>query len=131
MWRTTVPIEDRTLSQFEKHFHFRIQEDLRGFILDHNGGFTTPCVFPTNVKSRKFIQMLDFSPSNPDGAWAVNERVRERIGEKRIVIGLDQKKNFVCVERNYKQQQIVVWSHVSGDFEPCLLDIPAFLRALN
>lgn len=132
MWRFVIPIKSQTLSDFENHFDFRFNETLRGFILDHNGGSPEAGVFHTTVRVRRIGRLLDFSDkSTPDGAWSFNERLRDKLTDKRIIIGIDAKNNFVCVERHYKHQKIVVWSHVSGEFEDCLLDIPAFLRAID
>lgn len=132
MWRNIIRLEEPMLTKFENKFKFNFQEDLRGFILDHNGGTRTPAPFPTAERERKLTRLLDFSnPESSTGAWTLNQRLSSQLGDKRIIIGADQKGNFICVQRHLKQQSIVLWSHVSGDFEDCLLDIPAFLRAIS
>lgn len=130
MWRNIKKADEKAMSQFERHFDFAICDNLRGFLIEHNGGSTTPCAFQTDRAERKLVRLFDFSQPT-SSAWEINERLRDQIGTKRIIIGADQKGNFVCVEREYSRQTIVVWSHVSGLFESCLLSIPAFLRAIN
>ena len=130
MWRNVFPIESATLSAFEKKFHFNIQSPLREYLLEHNNGIPSPGTIPTVVRERHLVQLLDFrDPNNPKGAWATNARLRSEIGPQRIIIGTDISGNFVCLERDYQEQYIVVWSHISNNFERSLLDIPALIRA--
>lgn len=132
MWRNKKPLEDATLAEFEKKFKFRIDKDLRGFLLLHNAGSPTPGTFPTSARERKLETFLDFSDKNSShGAWAINKRLRDKIGEKRIIIGKDNTGNFICLERRYVNQNVVVWSHINNEFEASLIDIPAFLRRIG
>lgn len=132
MWRGVRPIESAVIREFESHFHFRIQPHIRQYICDNNAGIPSPGCFPTIVRERKMERLLDFdNRTAANSAWAVNSRLRNKIGSKRIIIGTDISGNFICIERNYKEQYIVVWSHVSGQFERCLLDIPGFLRTIG
>lgn len=129
VWRNRRPILSAQLSGFETKFGFRICGPMRTFLLENNAGFPTPGLFPTTVRERKLSFLLDFSnTSHPDGAWAINARLRNQIGPKRIIIGRDTLGNYVCIEREHKQQRIVLWNHVTNDFELCLWDIPMFLR---
>lgn len=131
-WRNITVIHSFVLTEFERKFNFTIHKDFRAFLLEHNGGIPSPGIFPTTVRERKIARLLDFSDKfSSNGAWEINKRLREQIGPKRIVVGIDSTGNFICLERYYKRQQIVVWSHISGDFEECLLDIPAFLRTIS
>lgn len=130
MWRNTIPCESAALTAFEKKFKFTIQSPFREYLLEHNFGISSPGTIPTAVRERRLAQLLDFRDQhNPKGAWAINSRLRDRIGPKRIVIGTDTSGNFVCLERDYQDQYIVVWSHISNNFERSLLDIPALIRA--
>ena len=131
-WRNIIPLEDSTLRKFEEVFDFNINRYFREFLLEHNGGIPSPGIFPTVARERKIARILDFSQkSSSRGAWAVNARLRDQLGPKRIVVGVDSAENFICIERKYKRQRIVVWSHVTGDFEECILDIPSFLQVLS
>ena len=132
MWRHTLPLDNLTLSEFERTFSFRIEPVFRSFLLEHNCGCVTPGVFSTVKCERKLWQLLNFADrTGTDGAWAINKRLQEQLGPMRIVVGLDIKGNFVCLEREHKRQKIVVWSHLSGEFEESILDIPAFLRVIG
>lgn len=132
MWRYIIPVSQGAITEFEQKFLFRIRSPFREFLIDHNNGIPSNGSFPTEKRERKLAQFLDFSDRNPsNGATAINQRLREQIGEKRIVVGRDRSGNLVCLERNYKEQYIVVWSHISGEFERSLLDIPALLQAIN
>lgn len=132
MWRNIRPVEEKTIANFEKEFRFHLEPSLRQFLIDHNNGAPSPGTFTTTIRERRLEQFLDFSDvTSVRGAWELNRRLRERIGPKRIIIGVDANSNFVCVERDHKQQYIVVWSHVSGCFERCLADIPVFLQIIN
>lgn len=131
MWRNITPLEERAMSEFEQKFRFRIDPALRQFIIDHNGGIPSPGTFLTTARERRFEQLLDFSDTlTGRGAWAINERLRYKIGEKRIIIGTDANSNFICLERDYKTQYIVVWNHFSNSFERCIADIPVLLQSL-
>lgn len=126
-----MPVEEKTVSDFENTYHFRIDPVLRQFIIDHNNGIPSPGTFLTTVRERKLERLLDFDDTATEqGAWAINKRLREKIGEKRIIIGIDANSNFVCVERNYKQQYIVVWNHITGKYERCVAAIPVLIRVL-
>lgn len=132
MWRNITPINPATLAAFEKRFNFRIAEPFKSFLIEHNAGIPSNGTFPTVYRERQLVQFLDFADQKTrNGAWATNTRLRDQIGDQRIIVGLDVKGNYVCLERHWKNQKIVVWSHVTGQFEPSLLDIPAFLRAIN
>lgn len=132
MWRNTTPVTNRVIKEFEDAFKFRINPDLRGFLMEHNGGSPGNGTFPTTVRERCLDHLLDFSDKSTNrGAWKINKRMREDIGPKRIVIGKDIQGNFVCLERNYQEQFIVVLSHISETYERSLLEIPAFLRTVN
>ncbi len=132
MWITTKPISPPEIKEFEQEFHFRLHTDFFNFLQDHNAGTPLDGSFPTTAKERKLKRLLDFqNRTSFDEAWMVNERLRKQIGEKRIIIGTDAIGNFVCLERNHRAQAIVVWNHLTGDFERCLLDIPGFLRAIS
>lgn len=131
MWRNTTPIDHITVKDFEDAFKFRINSDFRGFLMEHNGGSPGNGVFPTVTRERCLDHLLDFSDKTSNrGAWMINKRMREEIGPKRIVIGKDIQGNFVCLERNYQEQYVVVLSHISGDYERSVLEIPALLRAI-
>ena len=132
MWRGIIPLSNASLKEFENTFHFNIDTSLREYLLEHNGGIPTFGTFPTAGKERKIARILDFSDRDlADGAWAVNRRLRNRIGEKRIIIGTDSLGNFVCLERDYRRQYIVLWNHLTDGFEESLWDIPAFLRGIG
>lgn len=132
MWRGTRPVESAVLREFEMHFKFRIHPAFREYLSIHNAGFPSPGTFPTIVRERKMESFLDFTDRyTSGGAWKVNERLREKIGPKRIIVGTDSSANFICIERDYQEQYIVVWSHVTGKFERCLLDIPGFIRLIG
>lgn len=132
MWRNVIEISRTQLRSFETHFRFTFHSDLGAYLLTHNNGSVAPGIFPTAVRERKLDRLLDLSDSeNEKGAWAVNKRLRKLIGPQRIIIGIDAQGNYVCVERDYRQQKIVVWNHVTDAFEDCLWDIPAFLRYIG
>lgn len=131
MWRNITPITDAQMSAFEKNFDFRIAQPLREFLIDHNGGAPTPGTFPTTVRERKLEYFLDFSDLSYKGAWGINQRVRKHIGPKMLVIGIDFLGNYVCIQREYKQQEIVLWNHVTNNYEKCLHSIPAFIRTIG
>ena len=120
------------LKDFETTFQFNITPMFREFLLEHNGGAPASGVFPTAVKERKLARMMDFSDRySVRGAWAINRRLRGQIGEKRIIIGIDSLDNFICLERHYRHQTVVVWNHLTGEFEESRLDLPALLRCLG
>lgn len=132
MWRGIKPLPKLLLKDFETTFQFNITPVFQEFLLEHNGGIPTSGIFPTVVKERKIAKLLDFSDRySANGAWAINRRLRTQIGEKRIIIGIDSLGNFLCLERHYKKQFVVVWNHLTGEFEESLLDIPALLRCIG
>ena len=132
MWRNIIALEDRKIAEFERKFQFRIHLVFREFLLTHNGGSPTPGTFPTAKMTRKMKYFLDFSDEDSDyGAFEINYRLRDKIGPKRIIVGIDHADNFICLERSYSRQYIVVWSHVTGEFERCLLDLPMFIRQIG
>lgn len=129
MWMNENPIAFTQLNQFEKRFRFTFHPALQKFIQAHNGGNVTPGTFPTNVRERKLLRLLDFSdPESRKGAWQINAKHRSLIGPQRIIIGIDSLGNYVCVQREYKHQTIVVWNHVTDSFEDCLWELPAFIQ---
>ncbi len=133
MWRGIKPISTVELREFENAFRFRITPVFREYLLEHNGGIPTPGIFPTEAnRNRKMQRLLDFTDRyTVQEAWSVNTRLQEAIGEKRIVIGTDTVGNFICLEREYKRQYIVLWNHLTDQFERSLLDIPAFLDTIG
>ena len=132
MWRNTYPLTSVQLKNFETAFAFNITLVFRDFLMEHNGGVPTPGTFPTSGSNRRIQRFLNFYENiSPSGAWAINRRLREKIGPKRIIFGVDSLGNFLCLERSYKRQFVVLWNHLTGEFEPCLWDIPAFLRGIG
>lgn len=132
MWRDVIPTSSTDIAAFEEQFKFRIRSPLREFLIDHNNGIPSDGAFVTVRRERKIAQLLDFSDRNPqNSAWTVNRRLREQIGPKRIVVGREHSGNLICLERNYQEQYIVVWSHITGEFERSLQEIPVLLQAIN
>ena len=132
VWLNPTPVSEEAMRNFELHFRFRINKNLRLFLMDHNGASCYPGSFPTEKTTRNLATLLDFSDETaPKGAWAVNKKLRNFLGPNRIIIGQDQKCNHVCIEKDRNRQKIVVWSHISNQFEECLLDIPGFIRIMN
>ena len=132
MWVNTCPLTCSQLSSFEKAFRFTFHHDLQAFLKAHNAGSTTSGIFPTAVRERELVQLFDFSDQqDKKGAWGINKAHRKALTEKRIIIGTDNLGNYVCVEREHKQQKIVVWNHVTDQFEPCLWDISMFSRYIG
>jgi hypothetical protein len=132
MWSNTISLKKTDLRDFEQHFHCKINPAIRLFLADHNAGYPVNAHFPTEAAERRMERLLNFSDRDKSyGAWRINERLRPQIGTHRIVIGVDCDENYVILERDGKQDYIVVWSHITGEFERCLLDIPAFLRAIS
>lgn len=132
MWMGIRPLSKQQLTDFEKKFNFNVTPVFRTFLLEHNAGIPNSAIFPTTVKERRLVRLLDFADRQaPTGAWAINQRLRNEIGEKRIIIGMDSLDNFVCLERYYRRQSIVLWNHLTGGFEESLLDISAFLRVIG
>lgn len=132
MWRNTQPLSWDAMHDFEKAFHFRIDATMKEFLMANNAGYPTPGLFPTTTKERKLKRLLNFADTESEQeAWKINLRVREKIGEKRIVFAVDDNGNFLCLEREYMHQRIIVWSHITGTFEDCLLETPAFIRAIG
>lgn len=131
MWRNTVSISSAQLRDFETRFKFKIDPIMREYLIDNNSGHIADGSFQTTSRMRRLERFLNFADRNsPDGAWSINERLRPVIGKNRIIIGIDVTGNYVCLEKSGSKQQIVVWSHITGDFEQSLLDIPALLRTL-
>ena len=132
MWYGASVLSFAQLNLFEKHFQFTFDPALHTFLLEHNGGSVSPGVFPTAVRERRLVKLLDFSSQeDKKGAWQINAKHRNLITEKRIIIGTDDKGNYVCVEQDYRHQMIVVWNHLTDSFEPCLWEIPAFLKYIG
>lgn len=128
--RGVKPLSEKTISDFEAKFSFHIDPTLRDFLLMNNGGSSSGYIY-TQAMQRTFSSFLDFEDrTSPNGAWEINRRLRNQIGEKRIIIGRDSYKNYICVERNRQKQKIVVWSHATNQFDPCLHPIPTFLAFL-
>lgn len=128
MWRNTNPISSAQMRSFEQFFSFRINEPLREFLLTHNAGSPIPGEFNTNIRSRRLERLLDISDeTSPIGAWAINRRLRKLIGPKRVILGIDDKGNYLCVSRERKQQHFEIWNHVSDQFEESAWEIPQFL----
>lgn len=125
MWRNCIPLDPNTFSTFEKAFAFRVAEPLRNFLLTYNGGKTHQCTLTTAVKERRVAALLDFSEGG--NAWEINRRMRKILGERYIVIGIDHSENFICVQRELRQQRLAVWNHVSGELELCTESIPFLL----
>ena len=131
-WLGIRPISSAELTAFEDHFDFRITPVFRTWLLEHNAGFPKNIELPTTKRMREFRRVLDFS--NRTGkleAWKCTERCRDSLGSTRIPFGFDAGGNFVCLERHYRHQQIVVWNHITDEFEPCLLDIPTFIKYMG
>lgn len=132
MWRDIIPVSHTTITDFEQQFQFRIRSPFREFLIDHNNGIPSDGIIVTEKRERKLAQFLDFSDAvSNNSAWAINRRLRDQIGPRRIVVGRDRSGNFVCLERDYQEQYIVVWSHITGEFERSLQEIPALLNAIN
>ena len=132
MWLDSIPVAAEGLRSFEEAFRFKIDSDFKQYLAERNGGMPMDGRFPTAVKERKLAQLLDFTDMRSNnGAWAVNKRMRKRIGVKRIVIGIDPANNYICLERNYREQFVVVYNLWSCDFERSLLDLSAFMRAIG
>lgn len=125
IWNFCNPIDSDALKLFEDHFDFHIAPPLRDFLLNHNGGKTRHCSLPTHVRERRIESLLDFSKE--ESAWAINRRMRRLLGEKFIVIGTDRTGNLLCVRRNMRKQEFVVWNHITNNLEDCVLDIPIVL----
>lgn len=132
MWRSIKPLTSLQLRQFETTFQFNIQQDMREFLLTHNAGIPSSAIFPTKSKEWNMVRLLDFSDSHSTkGAWAINKRLKDKVGDKRIIIGIDRIGNYICLERHYRHQDVVVWVHHTEQFEPSLLDIPTLLRCIS
>lgn len=133
MWRDVRPLNNEELSCFENEFSFRIHPSFRDFILTHNAGSPSGAAFHTTKRQRKVCWLLDFSDTKgPKGAWAINQRLRSRIGTNRIVIGRDHDLNYILLEKESPtSQKIVVWAHTTMDFEDCAVDLSAFIRLIS
>lgn len=125
MWNFYIPIESAILEEFETHFDFHITPPLRDFILTHNGGKTHCCVLQTSVRERRIESILDFS--NKEATWGANKRMRHLLGNRIIVIGMDKSGNFLCVRRTLRNQEFVIWNHVTNSLEECTMEIPLIL----
>ena len=125
MWYSCFPIENETLKRFESVFNFTINEPLRDFLLAYNAGRTRFCSVVTNTKERRIAALLDFSSSGD--AYEVNRRMRKILGEKCIVIGIDRSDNYLCVRRNMRNQEFVIWNHITAALEESITDIPVTL----
>lgn len=125
MWSFCSPLSSQELQQFETAFSFTIKAPLRDFLLSHNAGKTRHCTLTTNVKERRMAALLDFSRGG--NAWETNRRLRRKLGDKIIVIGVDRSDNFLCVRRNLRKQEFVIWNHITDTLEECTTEIPVVL----
>ena len=125
MWHSHSPIESDTLAAFEAAFDFKIKGPLRDFLLTHNGAKTRQHIIPTVAKERRVSGILDFSEKG--NAWDINRRMRRILGDKCIVIGTDRQENFLCVRRNFGNQELFVWNHISGTMDDCTMDTKMLL----
>lgn len=125
LWNFCSPISSETLQQFEDTFDFHICSPLRDFLLTYNGGKTRQCTIPTCVRERRLEALLDLS--NEETTYAINRRMRLLLGNKIIVIGTDRSGNFLCVQRDMRKQEFVIWNHITNTLEPCALEIPVIL----
>lgn len=125
LWNFCSPIDSDALKAFEDHFDFHINQPLRDFLLTHNGGKTRHCSIPTYVRERRLEALLDLSDT--ETAWGTNRRMRRLLGEKIIVIGTDRSGNLLCVRRDMRKQDFVVWNHITNTLEECALDMSILL----
>lgn len=125
-------ISSAELKAFEDHFDFHIMPAFRVWLLEHNAGIPKNTELATAKKNRHISYIMDFSRNaGASGAWKSTERCRKEIGNTRIIVGIDNLGNFICLSRHYRHQQIELWNHITGEFEPCLLDISAFIRLIG
>lgn len=122
MWNFCNPIDSTTMKIFETAFGYTINPPLRDFLMAHNGGRTRQCNIITATKERRLDCLLDFRTGG--NAWEINRRMRKILGNKCIVIGVDRSENFLCVRRNQRQQDFVLWNHITGELEECTEQIP-------
>lgn len=127
MWNLCSPIEANDMQRFETAFHFSFNPPLKEFLMTHNAGTTRSCILATSVKERRITALLDFSPGG--SAWEVNRRMRKTLGSKCIVIGTDRSDNYLCVRRNLRNQEFVIWNHITNSIEECIAEIPVILMS--
>lgn len=125
MWNFCSPIRSDVLKKFEDTFNFHFNEPLRDFLLTHNGGKTRHCSVPTTVKERRLATILDFSQGG--SAWDINRRMRKLLGNKCVVIGMDRSDNFLCVRRDQRNREFIIWNHITDEIEECTSEIPSLL----
>lgn len=125
LWNFYSPVDSDTLKCFEDTFDFHINPPLRDFLLTYNGGKTRQCTIPTSVRERRMEAILDFS--DEENTYSINRRMRRLLGNKIIVIGTDRSGNFLCVQRDLRKQEFVIWNHITNTLEPCALEIPVIL----
>ena len=111
------PLSPHELSLFEQSFDFQIRETIREFILANNGARLRTCNIPTDTKERRIAYILDFTENG--NAWEVNQRMRKLLGSRFLVVGTDRSDNFLCICRNMRQQELVIWNHVTDKIEAC------------
>lgn len=132
MWRDTLPVTYTAFNSFEQQFHFKIQEPFREFLMDHNNGIPSDGEILTVKGTTRIARFLDFSGLiQTNSAWEINKRLRPLIGPKRIVVGKDRSDNYICLERSHKEQYLVIWSHITGEFDRFIPDIPTWIASIN
>ena len=131
MWFDQVQLQDpKEIEQFEEAFRFLFPPAFRSYLMELNGARGSQILIPTDLAQRPVTAILDFRKGcqvGSESAWNMNRIMRQIRSEKRVVFGRSGR-HLLCMERNRRDRNIVLWNHITQKFEPVTVSVEEFIE---
>ena len=116
------------IARFEEAFSFHFHDSaLKDFLACHSGEAVRSGHIKASGEDMELSSILSFTAQEgANSAWAVNKWVRRDIGKKRIAIASGTYGDYLCVEREWQNQHLVIYNCQNGQIRSASISIADF-----
>ena len=116
-WRRIKPLKsENALADFENRYGFSIGNELKDFIINHNGGRPIPKTMITdNGEEYEVKCFLSFNPDDTDSVYKVIDFFTDNYSNSLLPFAKDSADNYFCL----KDGKIILWFQDMTDTPIC------------
>ena len=129
-WKYAKPLTSKELIHaFEVYTDYKLPEDFKACVLNHNGGRPSSKTFDTHVTTERALKsLLSFNKDDRENIWKVNDWNTQELKKRFVAFAIDNFGNLICFDQ--KDNSVIFLETENLQVEKVAKNFTAFLNML-